>query len=542
MSTDALPLPDPDSLPDDPALLKQLVIQLLQELRNKSQKQEALEHRLDLVLRRLYGRSSEKIDPRQGTLFNTAAEEAAASDAPAESAPADDAREETPGDAPPRSKRKGHGRRPKPDHIEVREEVYDLTPAEKTALAGDGQLIYIGDEVSEHYDWDPSCLYLVRCIQKKYARRPQLPESGAAREEKNVIMAEKPPLPIAGGSAGPGLLAHVIVSKAADHLPLHRQERTTGRHGLSFPRSTTCDWWLACAELLTPLYQVLVAEVLASLVVGTDATRINIRDAHRNRQYTGFFWLYRGDERHPFSAFDFTPNQSRDGPDDFLKNYRGFLQCDASGVYDGFFLGPRMTEAGCWAHARRRYHEARDLDARIGQTALAYIGQLYQVERELRQRREREWRELDLDEIARRVAAERQSRSQPVLRDFRAWLEVEWPHLLPKNPLRLAMDYTLRHWEALSRYAQNGWLSIDNNAVERELRTIALGRKNWLFCGSDRGGHAAAVHFSLILSCQRNGVEPFAYLRDVLKQLPLLGPGATAEQLRPLLPDLHQPA
>jgi hypothetical protein len=290
------------------------------------------------------------------------------------------------------------------------------------------------------------------------------------------------------------------------------------------------------------LYQVLVGEVLASLVVGTDATRINIRDAHCNRQYTGFFWLYRGDERHPLSAFDFTPNQSRAGPDDFLKNYRGFLQCDASGVYDGFFLGPRMTEAGCWAHARRRYHEARHLDVRIGQTSLAYIGQLYQVERELRQRREREWREVHLDEIARRVAAERQSRTQPVLREFRAWLDVEWPKLLPKNPLRLAMDYTLRHWDALCRYTENGWLSIDNNAVEGELRSIALGRKNWLFCGSDRGGHAAAVHFSLILSCRRNGLDPFAYLRDLLGKLPVLGPGATVEQLRPLLPDRHRPA
>jgi transposase len=542
MSTDALPLPDTNSLPDDLALLKQLVVQLIQELRAKSQQQEALEHRLDLLLRRLYGRSSEKTDPRQGSLFNTAAEETATSDAPPDVARAESAAEETPCEAPPQSKRKGHGRRRKPDHVEVREKVYDLSPAEKTALAGDGQLVYIGDEVSEHYEWEPSCLYVVRSIQKKYARRPQLLESGAGREEKNVIVAEKPPLPIPGGSAGPGLLAHILVSKAADHLPLHRQERITGRHGVSFPRSTTCDWWLACAELLRPLYQVLVGEVLASLVVGTDATRIDIRDAHRTLRYTGFFWIYRGDERHPFSVFDFTPNQSRAGPDHFLKNYRGFLQCDASGVYDGFFLGPRMTEVGCWAHARRKYHEARDLDARIGQTALAYIGQLYQVERELRQRRQTQWRELELEELAQRIADERQSRSQATLHEFRAWLDLEWPKLLPKNPLRQAMDYTLRHWDALWRYTENGWLSIDNNAVEGELRSVAVGRKNWLFCGSDRGAHAAAVHFSLIASCRRHGVDPFAYLRHILTQLPILGPGATTEQLRPLLPDRHRPA
>lgn len=537
MSTDALPLPDPDSLPDDSALLKQLVIQLIQEIRADRREKESLEHRIDLLLRRLYGRSSEKLDPRQGTLFDLQTQEAS----PAEPASVQQAEREESGDTATKKKRQGHGRRPKPDSLEVREKVYDLTDAEKVALAGDGQLVCIGNEVSEHYDYEPSCLYIVRNIQKKYVRRPQLLESGEGREEKNVIVAAKPPLPIPGGIAGPGLLAHVIVSKAADHLPLHRQERINERQGVFFPRSTTCDWWLACADLLLPLYKVLVREVLASLVVGADATRIHVRDTHLKVQHTGFFWLYRGDERHPFSAFDFSPDQSRDGPENFLKNYSGYLQCDAAGVYDDFFLGSRMIEVGCWAHARRRFHEARQLDPGIGQTALAYIGRLYQVERELRQRRATQWREVDLDELALRVARERQEQSQPVLEKFRAWLEAQWPNLVPKNPLRLAMDYTLRHWGALSRYTENGWLSIDNNAVEREMRSIAIGRKNWLFCGSDRGGRAAAVHFSLIASCRRHELDPFVYLRDILTTLPKLGAAATAEQLRALLPDRHRP-
>ncbi|HEX7380062.1 MAG TPA: transposase, partial [Pirellulales bacterium] len=176
----------------------------------------------------------------------------------------------------------------------------------------------------------------------------------------------------------------MIVSKAADHLPLYRQERINQRQGVFFPRSTTCDWW-----------------------------------------------LHRGDERHPFSVFDFSPDQSRDGPDKFLKNYSGCLQCDAAGVYDSFFVGSRMTGAGCWAHARRRFHEARQLDPRIGQTALAYIAQLYAVERELRARRGTEWQALDLDELALRVATVRQERSRPVLTNLRTWLDVEWPQLLP---------------------------------------------------------------------------------------------------------------
>lgn len=543
MSTDALPLPDPDSLPDDSALLKQLVIQLIQEIRAGRREKESLEYRMHLLLRRLYGRSSEKLDPRQGLLFERAADEAAASAPPSEAVTAAESPSEAPDDAPSKKKRKGHGRRPKPDTLEVREKIHDLTDAEKAALAGDGQLVCIGNEISEHYDYEPSCLYIVRNIQKKYARRPQLLESGLGPDEKNVIVAAKPPLPIPGGIAGPGLLAHVIVSKAADHLPLYRQERINERHGAFFPRSTTCDWWLACAELLTPLYQVLVTEVLASLVVGTDATRIHVRDGHLKAQHTGFFWLYRGDERHPLSAFDFSPNQSRDGPQQFLKNYRGYLQCDAAGVYDELFLGPERVEVGCWAHARRKFHEAHQLDLRIGQTALAYIGQLYGVERELRELRERraaEWCELDLEELALRVAAERQQRSRPVLARFRAWLDAEWPPLVPKNPLRLAMDYTLRHWDALCRYTENGWLSIDNNAVERELRSITIGRKNWLFCGSDRGGRAAAVHFSLIASCRRNGLDPFVYLRDLFTTLPKLGSAADVEQYRALLPDRHR--
>lgn len=542
MSTDVWPFPDLQSLPDDVALLKQLVLQLLEEVRAGRQSKEALEHRIDLLLRRLYGRSSEKLDPRQGSLFDASAEETTAAEVPKEAGGSEETPPATPDEAPAKKKRKGHGRRPKPDHLEVREEVHDLTEAEKLALAGDGKLVCIGSEVSEHYDYEPSCLYIVRNIQKKYARQPQLLESGEGRDEKNVVVAAKPPLPIPGGIAGPGLLAHVIVSKAADHLPLYRQERINQRQGVFFPRSTTCDWWLACADLLTPLYQVLVSEVLASLVVGADATRIHVRDTHLKVQHTGFFWLYRGDERHPFSAFDFSPDQSRDGPEKFLKNYSGYLQCDAAGVYDNFFVGSRMIEAGCWAHARRRFHEARQLDPRIGQTALAYIGQLYEVERELRERRGTEWRELDLDELAARVVAARQERSQPVLANFRAWLDAEWPQLLPKNPLRVAMDYTLRHWDALARYTENGWLSIDNNAVEREMRSIAIGRKNWLFCGSDRGGGAAAVHFSLMASCRRHDLDPFVYLRSVLTELAKPGSAATAEQLRALLPDRHRPS
>jgi transposase len=529
MSTDAWPLPDMDSLPDDPALLKQLLKQVVEQMYRERQRHEQLEQRMDLLLRRLYGRTSEKIDPRQGTLFDTntaQVEEPAAVPQPETVAPS--------------RKRKGHGRRPAPENCECREIVYDLTDAEKQALSSGGELIWIGDEISEHYEWEPSTIYLLRTIQKKYARRPQWVESGSTLAEKNVIVARKPPLPIPGGKAGPGLLAHVIVSKAADHLPLARQERIHGRHGVSFPRQTTCDWWLKCAELFTPLSELMKEEVLSSRVVGTDDTPVKIRDAHRKRQSTGYLWPYWGDERHRLVVFDYTPGHSRDGPANFLKHYRGYLQADAAGLYDHLY-GPEIIEVACWAHARRKYHEVRRLEPVRAQIALTYIGQLYAVERELRERCAGEWLQLELDERASRVAAERAQRSRPVLAQFRQWLDAEWPGLLPKNPLREAMEYTLRQWDALCRYTDDGWLSIDNNAVERAIRSIAVGRKNWLFCGSDRGGQAAAVHFGLMASCARNKLDPFIYLCALLARLATLGPGALRDELLPLLPDRWQP-
>lgn len=532
MSTDALPLPELSELPDDPQTLRTLVLQLLEALRGEREQREQLEHRLDLVLRKLYGRSSEKVDPNQLALFDTSPQEIAAEPLVAEES-------EQP------QTRGGHGRRPKPDHFRRVDVVHDLSDAEKASLAGDGQLVLIGEEVTEQYDWQPSSLYVVRHVQKKYARRPQLVESGPGARQKNIVTAPKPPQPIPGGIAGPGLLAQTLVSHYLDHLPFHRQERIYGRHGLPFSRQTTDGWSLALAEgVLPPLYRLMIEEVLRSYVVNTDDTHVNVRDAHRKLQYTGRFWPYVGDEEHPFTVFDFTPDRSRDGPAKFLASYRGYLQADAYSAYDGIYQQSQggIVEVGCWAHARRNFFDARSTDELRAHTALAYIRRLYAVERELRTQCERDWRELPLVDRAGRIAADRQERSLPVLQEFHAWLESESPKLLPKHPLRQAMDYALNQWAALIRYAADGRLSIDNLAAERALRGLTIGRRNWLFRGSERGGRAAAVHFSLIASCARHAIEPFAYLRDILTQLPALLPHATRDDLRALLPDRWRPA
>jgi transposase len=537
MSTDAPLLPDVTTLPDDPAVLKQLVLQLFEELQKANGRVQQIEHHMDLLLRRLYGRSSEKLDPRQGLLFDLSAGQA---ESPATSPPSAEPKSAN-GSS---SNRHKHGRGRIPETFKRQDLIHDLTEAEKEALGGAENLVEIGQQVSEQYEWKPSTLFVIRHVQKKYARREQLPESGQAPHEKNVITARKPPQGISGCLAAPGLLSQVITSKYGDHLPLYRLERIFQRQGARFSRQTTDGWVLRCADLLAPLHELMKQVVLGSDVIHTDDTPVKIRDAHKKLKHTGRFWDYVGDARHPEIVFDYTPTRQRDGPATFLQDYRGYLQADAFGGYDGIYLksGGSIIEVGCWAHARRKFFDNRRTDSSRAEVALAWIGKLYAIEKELRQRAAGQWQELEWEERAERIAAVRQERSQPLLEQFHAWLETECPKLLPKSPIRQAIEYTLSNWTALCRYIESGILAVDNNAAENALRGICLGRRNWLFCGSDRGGRAAAIHFSFIASCNRHGLDPWAYLRDVLTRLPALLPANNPETLRPLLPHRWQPA
>lgn len=557
MDTDvSLPL-DAARLPDDLATCHALLVQLLAELRKSDARVADLEHRMDLLLRRIYGRTSEKLDPAQLPLFDITPEEPIPQPPVPAPRPAATTQSAT--------KPAGHGRRRLPDRLKRVEKIHDLTPAEKELLGGEANLVKIGQEVSEQLEWEPSSLYVIRHVQLTYARRESAstafsklqeselqicaPELGAAPA---LITAAKPPQPIPGGLPGPGLLSHVAVSKYVDHLPLHRQQRQYARHGLELSRQTTCDWALAGAKLLLPLYELAKRVVLSSDVLHTDATSVMIRDARKRLKQTGYFWPLVGDEQHPLIAFDYTPNHTRDGPAKMLATFGGFLQVDAHSVYDELFTRrdpvtgqPSIIEVGCWMHARRKFFEARSVDRLRAETALARIGQLYVVERELAEQRTGAWRELPVAERTALIAAARQDRSRPVLDEFFSWLEAESPALLPKNPVRQAMEYALRQRAALTRYCDDGRLVIDNGAAERAIRGIALGRKNWLFCGSERGARAACVYFGLAASCRRHNLDPFAYLRDIFTRLPVLLAATagqpTAEQLRPLLPDRWQP-
>jgi hypothetical protein len=538
---------DPSALPDDPAFLKQLVAQLFTELQQERARLAKLEHHMDLLLRKIYGRSSERLDPNQQLLFETAAEEEAEESAPKP--------EPSPEPAPRSPSRPGHGRRRAPDTLERVPLVHDLTPAEKEVLGGEENLIELADEITEQWDWKPSCLFVIEHHQKKYLRREVVEAVAAADSQTSlagpaaalppVLVARKPPQAIPGGVAGPGLLAEVIVNKADVHLPLNRQERVWARYGLNISRQTQCDWWLTCAELFMPLVDVMRSDALCSGVLHIDDTRLDIRDAQRKLQFQGHLWVRIGDEQHPSIVFDFTPNRTRDGPMQLLAGYRGYVQADAYSGYDGVYLQSNgaIREVACWAHARRKFHDARRLDP-SAQVALARIGQLYALERKLSERCASEWRELPRVEQYALVAAERQQHARPLLTSFQEWLAVETPKLLPQNPVRQAMEYLQNHWAAFCRYTDDGRLDIDNNEAEREMKHIATGRKNWLFSASQRGAHAAAIHFSLIATCRRHKVEPWAYLRDLLVRLPVLRDAGqfTPEHLRPLLPYLWRPA
>jgi hypothetical protein len=222
--------------------------------------------------------------------------------------------------------------------------------------------------------------------------------------------------------------------------------------------------------------------------------------------------VYVGDAAHPYSVYDYTPSRKRDGPAEFLKNYRGYLQADAFGGYDGIYAGSRgaIVEVACWAHARRKFHEAQRTAGRVAHEALARIGQLYALEREFK----------GANDDQRQAA--RGQRAAPLLESFRQWLDNEAARALPKSPIGQAVSYTRANWQALCRYTEQGYLAIDNNTSERTLRPAAIGRKNWLFVGNDQGGRTAAVLFTMIASAKANAADPFAYLRDVFKRLPIL--------------------
>jgi transposase len=358
----------------------------------------------------------------------------------------------------------------------------------------------IGEEVTEQVDFVPAVTKVIETVRIKYACKKH--------EEAGITTPALPPQPIPKGMATAGLLAQVAVAKYKDHLPLYRQCRIFERHGVDISESTLCDWIKDVADLVLPIVAAIKASILLSAVIQSDDTGILVQDRqHQNGSRRSFLWAYLGDRGEV--VFDFTQGRGREGPRLFLGDYRGYLQADAYSGYDVIYATGRVTEVACWAHARRGFFDALEKDKENATNALAAIRILYDVERQARDQK--------LLADARREL--RQQQAKPVLDAMQPWLKALKVNALPKSPMGQAIGYALRQWDALNRYLNDGRLEIDNNGVERQIRSVAVGRKNWLFAGSDEGGKRAAILYSIIGTCALQAIEPWHYLKDVLQRL-----------------------
>jgi len=480
MSTDA------SSLPNDVSACHALIAQQFSTIDDLQHKLTQLEHYVAQLVRARFGPRGERLDPNQLTLFAAAAVEVLP--------PAQDV-VETPVVA---HKRRGGGRNELPAELPRERIEHDLAEHEKFCPSC-GQLRQrIGCETSEQLEFIPAQLKVLEHVRWKYACR---------HCQEYVAIAEPPAKPIDKGLPGPGLLAQVAVGKFSDHLPLYRLEDVFARGGVELSRSTLCRWARCTAQLLEPLYQLMVQRVRHSHVIHTDDTPVSVLDPMLPKTRTGRFWVYCGDPQNPYSVYDYTASRKRDGPASFLKDYQGYLQADAFAGYDGIYAAGTVKQVLCWAHARRKFFEAKESQPREAHLVLAFIARLYDIEGGAKSLSAKARREL------------RQERSLEVLTEFHTWLTALAGRVLPKSPVGQAIHYVLPRWEGLTRYCEDGALAIDNNLAERTLRPCAIGRTNWLFLGNDRGGRTAAILFSVTASCRANQVEPWAYLRDVIVQL-----------------------
>ncbi len=505
---------DLEHLPDDINLLKNLIVELDTEKEKQEKLVEKLQHQMEQLLRWRYGQRSDRVSSNQLPLFDSSHGENEQADAETDD-------EETPVEDAPESKpkKKGHGRKPLPDSLPRRRVEYELDGDARKCPRCGAECNCIGEEKSEQLEYVPATLHVIEHVRFKYA----CPDQNC---DGSVLLAEKPSQPIEKGLPGPGLLAHVVVSKYADHLPLNRLEGILARHGVKISRKTMCGWAQNAADILGPLYDLMRERVLQSKVIHTDDTTVPVLDQAKTKTHTGRVWVYAGDKNNRYTVFDYTRTRERDGPEKFLAGFKGYLQADAYAGYDKLYESGDVIEAACWAHARRKFVESESSDSIRSLTAVAWIKRLYEVEREA----------TEAGLCAEEIRELRQEKSKQLLDDFGEWLRAQQAEVLPKSPIGLAIAYALNNWAALNRYIEDGDLAIDNNVAERALRGIAVGRKNWLFAGSDRGGKTAAVLTSFTQTCKDHGIDPYAYLRDVLDQIATY----PMKKLSDLLPDNWQ--
>jgi transposase len=477
-------------LPDDIDTLKRLILDQQTKLAERDHEIEHLKL-LTAKLRRLqFGRSSEKLDAKIGQL------ELLVEELEANRASRQARTPEIPAGKPEQKERPA--RRPLPEHLP--RETVEHVPACTCPECG-ATMRKIGEDVAEVLEYVPASFKVIRHV------RPKL----ACASCQAIVQAPAASRPIARGIAGPGLLAHILVAKYADHLPLYRQSQIYAREAVALERSTLADCVGGAAALLAPLVEALARYVVANPYLHGDDIPMPVLEPGRGKTKTGRLWTYVRDGRaHADSAapavlFRYSPDRRGEHPESHLKSFCGILHADGYAGFERLYEDKRIQEAACWAHVRRKFYDIYESNrSPVAADALARIGKLYEIEQAIRGRPPDERRTV------------RKARAEPELEELKAWFEATLAQLSAKSALASAMRYALTRWAALVRYCDNGRIEIDNDAAERSLRAMALGRKNYLFAGSDAGGERAAAIYSLIGTAKLNGLDPEAYLREVL--------------------------
>jgi transposase len=487
-------LPDLNVLPAEQ--LRVLILVQHEQLLSREREIEHLQLLLTKLHRMQFGRKSEKLQ-RQIEQLELRLEELESNRSQKTIPP-----EPSSVAAAPNATTAKAARRALPDHLPRQTRTH--VPKETVCPQCQGELRKLGEDVSEMLEYVPASFVVVRHVRTKLS----------CTKCDCIVQAGAPSRPIERGLAGPGLLAHVLVSKYCDHQPLYRQSEIYGRQGVELERSTMADWVGGSSRLLEPLVEALRGYVTAAGKLHADDTPVPVLAPGQGKTKTGRLWTYvrddrpAGDRAAPAVWFAYSSDRKGEHPAQHLKKFRGTLQADAYAGFNQLYADGRIEPSACWAHVRRHFYDLEQAHSSpVAREALQRIGALYEVEEPIRSRPPDERR------------AVRQVQAKPLVDSLRQWFEATLSKLSRKSETTVAIRYALSRWDALTRYIEDGHIEIDNNAAERSLRGVALGRKNYLFAGSDAGGERAATIYSLIGSAKLNGLDPEAYLREVLSRI-----------------------
>ena len=487
-------LPDLSTLDAD--TLRALLLETHEQLLSRDHEIEHLKLLIAKLRRMQFGRKSEKVE-RQIEQLELQLEDLEANRA--ESVPTTEQQPTTSNTASPATKPK---RRTLPDHLPRETKIHE--PAKQACPECGGTLKKFGEDVSEILEYVPASFKVIRHV------RPKLSCTGC----DTIVQAAAPSRPIERGLAGPGLLAHILTAKYCDHLPLYRQSGMYAREGVDLDDSTLADWVGASSRLLQPLVEVLRRYVMDCNKLHADDTPVPVLAPGNGKTKTGRLWTYVRDDRPAGSSaapavwFAYSPDRKGEHPQQHLCKFAGILQADGYAGFNQIYESGRVQEAACWAHVRRKFYDLKEAHkSPIATEAVERIAPLYGIEEEIRGRSPDERREV------------RDARSRPLLASMHEWLEASLAKLSKKSETAAAIRYALARWDALMRFCDDGHIEIDNNSAERALRAVAIGRKNYLFAGSDRGGERAATFYSLIGTAKLNGLNPESYLRHVLENI-----------------------